>query len=72
MDLFVRLLGCIVLSALVALLGKNRSIGYGLSFLTCLFLSPCLGLIIILCCKKKGTEFVSAENGSNEKGGEQL
>lgn len=48
---------CIVLSALTALLGKNRSIGYGWSFVLCLFLSPIIGLIIILCSKKKGVEF---------------
>ena len=42
----------IILSALVALLGRNRKIGYGWGFVLCLFLSPLIGLIIILCSKK--------------------
>lgn len=55
----------IILSALVALLAKNRKIGYGWGFVLCLFLSPVIGLIIILCSKKKEVEFV--EVGSNSK-----
>jgi len=42
----------VIIAALVALLGKNRKIGYGWSFLLCLFLSPIIGLIIILFSKK--------------------
>ena len=42
----------IILSALIALIGRNRSIGYGWSFLLCLFVSPIIGLIIILCSKR--------------------
>lgn len=42
----------IVISALIALIGRNRKIGYGWSFVLCLFLSPIIGLIIILCSKK--------------------
>lgn len=42
----------VILAALVALLGKNRKIGYGWSFVLCLFLSPIVGLIIILFSKK--------------------
>lgn len=49
----------IVLSALVALIGKEREIGYGWSFVLCLFLSPIIGLIIILFSKKKNkAEFI--------------
>ncbi len=48
----------IIFAALVALLGKNRKIGYGWSFVLCLFLSPIIGLIIILFSKKKDVEFV--------------
>ena len=48
----------IIISALVALLGKDRKIGYGWSFVLCLFLSPIIGLIIILFSKKKDVEFV--------------
>ena len=43
----------VILAALAALLGKNRNIGYGWSFVLCLFLSPIIGLIIILFSKKK-------------------
>lgn len=52
----------IILAALVALLGKDRKIGYGWSFAACLFLSPIIGLIIILFSKKNGVEFVDAQN----------
>ena len=48
----------IVGSAFIALLGRNRKIGYGWSLVLCLFLSPLIGLIIILCSKKKDVEFI--------------
>ena len=48
----------VIISALVALLGKDRNIGYGWSFVLCLFLSPIIGLIIILFSKKKDVEFI--------------
>ncbi len=48
----------IIISALVALLGQNRKIGYGWSFVLCLFLTPIIGLIIILFSKKKDVEFI--------------
>ena len=52
----------VVFAALVALLGKNRKIGYGWSFVLCLFLSPIIGLIIILFSKKNDTiDFVDVE-----------
>lgn len=51
----------ILISALVALLGKDRKIGYGWSFVLCLFLSPIIGLIIILFSKKKDVEFIDAK-----------
>lgn len=47
-----KLLILIFVAALVALLGINRKIGYGWSFVLCLFLSPIIGLIIILFSKK--------------------
>lgn len=53
-----------VLSALVALIGRNRKIGYGWSFVLCFFLSPIIGLIIILFSKKKNIEFVDANQSS--------
>lgn len=57
----------VIISALVALIGKNRKIGYGWSFVLCLFLSPIIGLIIILFSKKKDVEFVDVpkENSNN-------
>lgn len=45
----------VIVSALVALIGKNRKIGYGWSFVLCLFLTPIIGLIIILFSKKVDT-----------------
>ena len=54
----VQILLLVVFAALVALVGKNRKIGYGWSFVLCLFLSPIIGLIIILFSKKKDVEFV--------------
>lgn len=51
----------VVLSLLVGLLGKSRKTGFGWSFVLSLFLSPLVGLIITLCSKKKGVEFVDAK-----------
>ena len=42
----------VIVSALVALLGKNRKIGYAWSFVLCLVLSVVIGVIIILFSKK--------------------
>ncbi len=47
----------IPLCLLIALVGKNRTIGYGWSFVLCLLTSPIVGLIITLCCKRKKVEF---------------
>jgi hypothetical protein len=41
-----------IVAALVALLGRNRKIGYGWSLVLCFFLSPIIGVIIILFSKK--------------------
>lgn len=57
----------IVLSALVALLGNNRNIGYGWSLSFCLIFSPLIGLIIILCSKKKQAEFIDASVNNQTK-----
>jgi len=48
-------------AAIVALLGKNREIGYGWSFVACFLLSPIIGIIIILLSKKKGVEFIETK-----------
>jgi len=51
-----------ILAALVALLGKDRKIGYGWSFVLCLFLSPIIGVIIILFSKKNdAVDFVDVK-----------
>lgn len=47
-----KLVFLVIIAALVALLGTKRKIGYGWSFVLCLFLSPIIGLIIILFSKK--------------------
>jgi hypothetical protein len=47
-----KLVFLVIIAALVALLGRNRNIGYGWSFVLCLFLSPIIGVIIILFSKK--------------------
>jgi len=57
----------LIVSALVALLGSNRKIGYGWSLLLCLFLSPIIGLIIILFSKKvDSVEFVDVKKGNEQ------
>lgn len=52
----------VIASALIALIGRNRKIGYGWSFVLCLFLTPLIGLIIILFSKKNDVEFVDVES----------
>jgi len=42
----------VIISALVALFGRNRKIGYAWSFVLCLVLSVFIGVIIILFSKK--------------------
>jgi hypothetical protein len=55
-------------AALFALFGRNRKIGYGWSLVLCLFISPIIGLIIILCSKKKDTvDFVDVEQNDVEQ-----
>jgi hypothetical protein len=58
MEKVLPLFALAIISALVALLGQNRKIGYGWSFALCLFLSPIIGLIIILFSKKNDVQFV--------------
>ena len=55
----------VVLSLLVGLIGQNRKIGFGLSFVLSLILSPIVGLIITLFSKKKDVDFVEIENRRN-------
>jgi hypothetical protein len=56
----------VIISALIALIGSNRNIGYGWSLVLCLFLTPIIGLIIILFSKKKDVEFIDIEKDKQE------
>jgi hypothetical protein len=49
----------IIISALVALLGRNRKIGYAWSFVLCLVLSAFIGVIIILFSKKNDEGYLA-------------
>ena len=57
----MEIVGLIVGRALIALLGRNRKIGDGWRLVLCLFLSPLIGLIIILWWKKKDVEFIDVK-----------
>ena len=60
-EIITRLIVWVIMCALFALVGKNRKIGYGWTFVLCLFLSPIIGLIIALCTKKKDTDFTEVQ-----------
>lgn len=62
MEQMFLLLFQIALSVLVGLLGRNRKIGFGLSFVLSLFLSPLIGLVITLFSKKNDVEFVDVQS----------
>ena len=47
--------------AFIALIGRNREIGYGWAFVLTFFLSPIIGLIIILLSKRKRVDFIETE-----------
>lgn len=66
MEQIVPLFFLIIIDALVAMLGRNRKIGYGWSLFFCIIFSPIIGLIIILFSKKNDVEFVDI----NKKGDE--
>ena len=57
----------LIIDALVALLVSNRKIGYGWSLFACLFLSPIIGLIIILCSKKIEPDFIEIKEEREDK-----
>ena len=50
---FFFLVIALILALLVGLLGRNRKIGFGWAFLIAV-LNVFLGLIVVLCSKKKG------------------
>ena len=41
--------------------GSKRKIGFGWAFAFSFFLSPIIGLIIVLCSKKKDVEFIDID-----------
>ena len=42
-------------------IGSKRKIGFGWAFAFSFFLSPIIGLIIVLCSKKKDVEFIDID-----------
>lgn len=58
----------VIIASLVALLGKDRKIGYGWSLVLCVFLSPIIGLIFILTSKKNNTvDFIDVQKEENQE-----
>ncbi len=55
--LFVYALTC----AIFALIGKNRTIGYGVTFLLCLLLSPAVGALVASFSEKKAPKFTEVK-----------
>lgn len=51
----------VIISALIALIGKDRKIGFGWGFVLCLLVSPVIGFFIIRRSKKK-VEFLDNQN----------
>lgn len=56
---FILLIG-VILAYGVGCLGRKRKIGFGWAFAFAL-INPLLGLIIVLCSKKKDTEFINMD-----------
>ncbi len=52
MEILIYFIIISIITVLIALLGKDREIGFGWSLVFCIFLSPIIGLIIILLSKK--------------------
>lgn len=53
----------VTMCILVARLGKKRKIGFWWSLAFCLFLSPCIGLIITLFSKRIGHDIKFTDEG---------
>ena len=57
---------CVIGSLIIGTIGRNRKIGFGWSFVVSLFLSPIIGLIIVLCSKKNSDrEYIDVEKKGN-------
>lgn len=67
MEQIIPLILLLIIASLVALLGKDRKIGYGWSLFFCIIFSPIIGLIIILLSKRNKVEFIDVK----EKGDQQ-
>lgn len=57
-EMFFILILNILISLGIGYLGSNRKIGFGWAFAFSLVLGFLIGLIIVLCSKKKDTDFV--------------
>lgn len=57
---FILLLMAII-SYGIGSIGSKRKIGFGWAFAFSFFLSPIIGLIIVLCSKKKDVEFIDID-----------
>lgn len=66
-SVFAMLIMNLLVSSLVALLGRNRKIGYLWSFVLCFFVSPLIAVIVIRNSKKKDDDFIEVRNEYNEK-----
>lgn len=45
----------------IGCLGRKRKIGFGWAFVISLLISPVIGLIVVLCSKKKDVEFIDVD-----------
>ena len=57
-EVFFLFLINILLSVGIGKLGSKRKIGFGWAFVLSLVLGVLIGLIVVLCSKKKDTEFI--------------
>lgn len=55
------LLLMVIISCGIGCIGSKRKIGFGWAFAFSFFLSPIIGLIIVLCSKKKDVEFIDID-----------
>tara|TARA_R110000782_G_scaffold269225_1_gene366939 strand:- start:37997 stop:38329 length:333 start_codon:yes stop_codon:yes gene_type:complete len=62
----------IILCFVVAFAGKNKTIGYGGTFLISLLLSPLIGLIVALVSKEKVTKIIRCDGCRKEIKGEYI
>lgn len=57
MDILLLLyLSCFILSIIVGFLGKSRSCGFLIAFIISVLFTPVIGILVVLCCKRKKTE----------------